>query len=86
MSQYNKEELNLVIQALVPLSLVAGLAIFLISNSGGFPWFTLLGTSIGLSIIILSWLGRKSLYFCSFSTNGSGSFHSTLQLEYYFLK
>ena len=65
MSQYNKEELNLIIQALVPLCLVAGLAIFLISNSGGFPWFTLLGTSIGLSIIILSWVGRKSSIFAA---------------------
>ena len=65
MSQYNKEELNLVIQAFVPLIIIAGLAIFLISNSGGFPWFTLLGTSIGLSIIILSWLGKKSSIFAA---------------------
>lgn len=64
-SQYNKEELNLVIQAFVPLILVAGLAIFLISNSGGFPLFTLLGVSIGLSIIILSWLGKKASVFAA---------------------
>ena len=61
MSQYNKEELNLMIQTLVPFGIVSVLAIFLISNSGGFPWFTLLGTSIGLSIIILSWVGKKSI-------------------------
>ena len=65
MSQYSKEELNLVFQALVPLSIIGGLATFLISNSGGFPWFTLLGTSIGLSIIILSWVGRKSSIFAA---------------------
>ena len=65
MSQYSKEELNFMIQALIPLCLVAGLTIFLIYNSGGFPWFTLLGTSIGLSIIILSWIGRKSSIFAA---------------------
>lgn len=64
-SQYNKEELNLMIQAFVPLILIGGLAIVLISSSGGFPWFTLLGTSIGLSIIILSWLGKKSSVFAA---------------------
>lgn len=61
MSQYSKEELSVVIQTLVPFSIIALLAIFLISNSGGFPWFVLLGTSIGLSIIILSWVGKKSI-------------------------
>ena len=61
MSQYSKEELNVVIQTLIPFSIIAGFAIFLISNTGGFPWFTLLGTSIGLSIIILSLIGRKSI-------------------------
>lgn len=63
MSQYNKEELNLVIQALVPLGIIGGLAIFLIASNGGFSWFTLLGTSIGLAIIILTWVGRKASVF-----------------------
>ena len=61
MSKYSKDELNVVIQTLVPFSLIAGFAIFLISNTGGFPWFTLLGTSIGLSIIIFALIGRKSI-------------------------
>ena len=74
MSQYNKEELNLMIQALAPLCLVAGLAIFLITNSGGFPWFTLLGISIGLSIIILSWVGRKSSVFAASLLMGAAIF------------
>ncbi|MCG7346175.1 hypothetical protein MHZ92_18865 [Sporosarcina sp. ACRSL] len=63
MSQYSKEELSLLFQALFPVCLIGGLAIFLISTSGGFPWYTLLGTAIGLSIIILSWVGRKSSIF-----------------------
>ena len=63
MSQYNKEELNLVIQAVIPLFIVAGLVVFLISSSVGFAWFTLLGVSIGLSIIILTWIGKKSGFF-----------------------
>ena len=65
MSQYNKEELNMIIQALVPLGIIGGLATFLISTSGGFPWFTLLGTAIGLAIILLSWVGRKSSMFAA---------------------
>lgn len=63
MSQYNKEELNLVLQAVIPLFIVAGLVVFLISSSVGFAWFTLLGVSIGLSIIILTWIGKKSSFF-----------------------
>ena len=63
MSQYSKEELSLVIQALLPLGLIGGLAILFISNSGGFSWFTLLGISIGLSIIIFTWIGKKSSVF-----------------------
>ena len=63
MSQYNKEELNLVIQAVIPLFIVAGLVIFLISSSVGFAWFTLFGVSIGLSIIIFTWIGKKSSFF-----------------------
>jgi hypothetical protein len=73
-SQYNKEELNLIIQAVIPLFFVAGLAIFLIYNSGGFPWFTLLGTSIGLSIIILSWIGKKSSAFAASLLIGAAAF------------
>ena len=60
MSQYSKEELNFVLQALLPLGIIGGLATFLISTSGGFPWFTLLGTAIGLSIIT-SFMGRKKI-------------------------
>ena len=78
MFQYSKEELNFIIQALVPLCIIAGLATFLISTSGGFPWFTLLGTSIGLSIIILSWVGRKSSIFAASPHIRSSSFHATL--------
>lgn len=63
MSQYKKEELNLVLQAVLPLFIVAGLAIFLLSNSGGFPWFMLFGLSFGLSVIIFTWLGKKSSVF-----------------------
>ena len=74
MSQYSKEELNLIIQALVPLGIIGGLAIFLISTSGGFPWFTLLGTAIGLSIIILSWVGRKSSIFAASLLLGAAVF------------
>lgn len=64
-SQYSKEELDFIIQALVPLAIIGGLATFLITSSGGFPWYTLLGTSIGLSIIILSWVGRKYSIFAA---------------------
>ena len=81
MSQYNKEELNLVIQAVIPLFIVAGLVIFLISSSGGFAWFMLLGVSFGLSIIILTWIGKKSSYFCSFSIDSGVSFYSTYDLK-----
>ncbi|MDW0117782.1 hypothetical protein QTL97_12605 [Sporosarcina thermotolerans] len=74
MSQYSKEELKFVLQALLPLCIIGGLATFLISNSGGFPWFTLLGTAIGLSIIILSWVGRKYSIFAASLIIGAATF------------
>jgi hypothetical protein len=64
-TQHSKEELNLLVQTLLPLLIIGGLATFLISTSGGFPWYTLLGTSIGLAIIILSWAGRKTVFFAA---------------------
>ena len=74
MSQYSKEELDFIIQALVPLAIIGGLATFLITNSGGFPWYTLLGTAIGLSIIILSWVGRRYSIFAASLLIGAAIF------------
>ena len=63
MSQYNKEELSLVIQVLLPLCLVAAFGFILSFITGEFPWITLLGASVGLAVILLSWLGKKSFIF-----------------------
>ena len=63
MSQYNKEELSLIIQVLLPLSLVAALGFILSFSSGEYPWLTLLGVPVGLSIIILTWVGPRSSVF-----------------------
>lgn len=65
MSQYNLEELKILNQVFLALFLVADFALFLHFNNSVFPWFALLGSGIGLSIIVLCWTGKKYTYFLS---------------------
>lgn len=63
MTQYNLEELRLLNQMLLALFIVADFALFLFFYNSPFPWFALLGSGIGLAIIILCWTGRKHTIF-----------------------
>lgn len=63
MSQYYIEELKIMCQVFLPILLVGGLATFLIVFNDGYPWYTFIGTAIGLSIIIISWTEKKYAIF-----------------------
>ncbi|MFJ7972109.1 hypothetical protein [Psychrobacillus sp. NPDC096389] len=63
MTQYNLEELKMLNQVLFALFLVADFALFLFFTNNIFPWFALLGTGIGLAIIVLCWTEKKYTYF-----------------------
>ncbi|PZX03975.1 hypothetical protein C7437_105172 [Psychrobacillus insolitus] len=63
MTQYNLEEMKILNQMLLALFIVADFALFLFFTNNAFPWFALLGSGIGLSIIVLCWTGNKHTYF-----------------------
>ncbi|WP_144513741.1 hypothetical protein [Bacillus sp. FJAT-22090] len=63
MTEYNKEELKMLNQVLFALFLVADFALFLHITNNEFPWFALLGSGIGLSIIVICWTEKKVTYF-----------------------
>ena len=63
LTQYNLEEMKILNQMLLALFIVADFALFLFFTNNGFPWFALLGSGIGLSIIVLCWTGNKHTYF-----------------------
>ncbi len=66
MTTYSIEELKLVIQSFLPLFFVGVFATTLIIFNDGYPWYTLIGTALGLSIIMISWTGKKYAIFFSF--------------------
>ncbi|MET0959786.1 MAG: hypothetical protein ABWX58_05625 [Psychrobacillus psychrotolerans] len=66
MTQYNLEELKLLNQVIFALFIVADLALGLFYYNNEFPWFALIGSSIGLAIIVLCWTGKKYIYFIAF--------------------
>lgn len=63
MTQYNIEELKMLNQVLFALFLVADFALLLHFTHVEFPWFALLGSGVGLSIIIVCWTEKKVTYF-----------------------
>jgi len=63
MTQYNREELSLIFQVLAGITLTVGYA-FTISVYNSFvPAFALIGSAVGLAIIIGCWIGIKHLGF-----------------------
>jgi hypothetical protein len=62
-SQYNLEELKILNQVFLALFIVADFALGLFFYKNAFPWFALLGSGIGLAIIVLCWTGKKHTYF-----------------------
>lgn len=63
MTQYNREELQILNQVFLALFLVADFALSLFFFQNTFPWFSLLGAGVGLAIIVLCWTGKKYTYF-----------------------
>ena len=59
MNTYSSDELKLIIQTFVPLLFVGVLATTLIIVNDGYPWYMMLGTALGISIIMISWTGKK---------------------------
>ncbi|WP_342577619.1 hypothetical protein [Psychrobacillus sp. FSL K6-2843] len=62
-SAYNLAELKMLNQVLFALFIVADLALALFFYNSSFPWFALLGSGVGLAIIVLCWTGKKHGYF-----------------------
>ncbi|KGR74676.1 PGF-CTERM sorting domain-containing protein [Ureibacillus sinduriensis] len=63
MTQYNREELSLILQVLAGITLTMGLAFTLSIYSGLTPGFEMIIAAIGLAIIIGCWGGMKHLGF-----------------------
>ncbi|KQL34675.1 hypothetical protein [Psychrobacillus sp. FJAT-21963] len=64
MAQYHLEDENIKL-SLLGFMLVVDFALFFTFNNSVFPRFALLGSGIGLSIIVLCWTGKKYTYFLS---------------------
>lgn len=63
MTQYNKEELKMMGQLLLGIFLVGGFSSYLFLNTSPFPWFALVGASLGLILIISCWTNAKYWFF-----------------------
>lgn len=59
MQQYIKEELRVLFQVYMGLFLVFGFSNFLRLTNEQFPWLTLIGSAVGLSIIVFLFTGKK---------------------------
>lgn len=63
MTQYNKEELKMMGQLLLGIFLVGGFSSYLFLHISPFPWFALIGASLGLILIISCWTTAKYWFF-----------------------
>ncbi|RTQ93121.1 hypothetical protein [Lysinibacillus telephonicus] len=63
MTEYNREELFLIIQMLAGITFTAGCAFSIETFYGTVPAFALIGSAVGLSIIIGCWLGAEHVAF-----------------------
>ncbi|MDN4493401.1 hypothetical protein [Ureibacillus aquaedulcis] len=63
MTQYNSEELSLILQVIAGITLTMGMAFTLSVYHGSVPGFALIGAAVGLAIIIGCWGGMKHLGF-----------------------
>lgn len=63
MSQYQREELRMINEVLLALFLIANYSLFLYLSNEEFPWYALVGASVGLSIIIYCWTETKYITF-----------------------
>ncbi|HYK74440.1 MAG TPA: hypothetical protein VEV44_15195 [Pseudoneobacillus sp.] len=63
MTEHNKAELRMLSQIFLAIFMVADYGLFLRLNNSEFPWFALAGASVGLSIILFCWVGKKYVLF-----------------------
>ncbi|MFC7684796.1 hypothetical protein [Ureibacillus sp. GCM10028918] len=63
MTEYNREELSLIIQVLAGITLTVGYAFAISVYNTVVPFFALIGTAVGLATIIGCWIGIKHLGF-----------------------
>ncbi|MDI7742170.1 hypothetical protein QMK38_09175 [Lysinibacillus fusiformis] len=63
MTQYNREELSLILQVLAGITLTMGFAFTLSAYNSVVPAYVLIGAAVGLAIIIGCWAGIKHLAF-----------------------
>lgn len=63
MTKYNREELRMLNQCFLALFIVADFALLLFYYQSPYPWFALLGSGIGIAIIVFCWTGRKYTLF-----------------------
>jgi hypothetical protein len=63
MSEHIKDELRMMNQMLLAIFVAANYAYFLSLEFTPFPWFSFIGVSIGLAIILFCWIGRKYTLF-----------------------
>ncbi|SER97676.1 hypothetical protein [Psychrobacillus sp. OK032] len=58
MQQYVREEMRLLFQVLSGLFLVFGFSYFLRATNDQFPWLALIGSTVGLTIIVFVLSGK----------------------------
>src|SRR4051812_16382115 len=63
MTAYNRIELSNVLQALAGIFLIFGIARTILTFNGSVPGFALIGSAIGLAIIVGCWVGARHLHF-----------------------
>jgi hypothetical protein len=71
LSENVKVEIKMFNEILLAIFVVSNYALFLQLSHAVFPWFALIGASIGLSIILLCWVGKRFLLFHTFLIAGT---------------
>ncbi len=63
MTEYNREELSDIFQVLAGIFLIFGYATTILSFNGSVPGFALIGSAVGLAIIVGCWIGARHVFF-----------------------
>ncbi|MDQ0221299.1 hypothetical protein ELQ35_09760 [Peribacillus cavernae] len=63
MNNHVYSEMRSLNQLLLGLFIAANYACLLSLTAAAFPWLAYLGTAVGLSVILLCWLGKRSVLF-----------------------
>lgn len=63
MTEYNREELSDIFQVLAGIFLIFGFARTIGAYFGTVPSFALIGSAVGLAIIVGCWVGARHVHF-----------------------